>query len=160
MYTCIYIQIHTYISVYIHINIRYVCICKCTRTYIHMHMHIHARTHTHTHTQNRNGQWSWGSSSWVRKRALHTLYSMLVACPRIPKLKMSALYVMRHDSVIRDMSRLCVTWLIRIHETPRYCMLVACPRIPKPKMSALYRVAKTHRIPYLYRSFSAKEPYI
>ena len=23
-----------------------------------------------------------------------------------------------------------------------------------------YRVAKTHRIPYLYRSFSAKEPYI
>ena len=24
----------------------------------------------------------------------------------------------------------------------------------------LYRVAKTHRIPYLYRSFSAKEPYI
>ena len=26
--------------------------------------------------------------------------------------------------------------------------------------SAHYRVAKTHRIPYLYRSFSAKEPYI
>jgi len=26
--------------------------------------------------------------------------------------------------------------------------------------SPLYRVAKTHRIPYLYRSFSAKEPYI
>ena len=25
---------------------------------------------------------------------------------------------------------------------------------------AQYRVAKTHRIPYLYRSFSAKEPYI
>jgi len=24
----------------------------------------------------------------------------------------------------------------------------------------LYRVAKTHRMPYLYRSFSAKEPYI
>jgi len=24
----------------------------------------------------------------------------------------------------------------------------------------LYRVAKTHRIPYLYRSFSAKETYI
>ena len=23
-----------------------------------------------------------------------------------------------------------------------------------------YRMAKTHRIPYLYRSFSAKEPYI
>jgi len=23
-----------------------------------------------------------------------------------------------------------------------------------------YRVAKTHRIPYLYRSFSAKEPHI
>jgi len=23
-----------------------------------------------------------------------------------------------------------------------------------------YRVAQTHRIPYLYRSFSAKEPYI
>jgi len=26
--------------------------------------------------------------------------------------------------------------------------------------AARYRVAKTHRIPYLYRSFSAKEPYI
>ena len=25
---------------------------------------------------------------------------------------------------------------------------------------ACYRVAKTHRIPYLYRSFPAKEPYI
>jgi len=25
---------------------------------------------------------------------------------------------------------------------------------------AYYRVAKTHRIPYLYRSFSAKEPFI
>ena len=24
--------------------------------------------------------------------------------------------------------------------------------------SACYRVAKTHRMPYLYRSFSAKEP--
>jgi len=24
----------------------------------------------------------------------------------------------------------------------------------------MYRVAKTHRIPYLYRSFSSKEPYI
>jgi hypothetical protein len=28
------------------------------------------------------------------------------------------------------------------------------------KKAATYRVAKTHRIPYLYRSFSAKEPYV
>jgi len=28
------------------------------------------------------------------------------------------------------------------------------------KICDKYRVAKTHRIPYLYRSFSAKEPYI
>jgi len=26
--------------------------------------------------------------------------------------------------------------------------------------ASYYRVAKTHRMPYLYRSFSAKEPYI
>jgi len=26
-------------------------------------------------------------------------------------------------------------------------------------ISSHYRVAKTHRMPYLYRSFSAKEPY-
>ena len=28
------------------------------------------------------------------------------------------------------------------------------------RCACVYRVAKTHRIPYLYRSFSAKEPYI
>ena len=29
-----------------------------------------------------------------------------------------------------------------------------------PVAKSPYRVAKTHRIPYLYRSYSAKEPYI
>ena len=34
------------------------------------------------------------------------------------------------------------------------------PRAPHISTSALYRVAKTHRIPYLYKSFSAKVTYI
>jgi len=43
----------------------------------------------------------------------------------------------RHDSYIRDITRAYVTCLIRMW----------------------YRVAKTHRMPYFYRSLFAKEPY-
>ena len=41
----------------------------------------------------------------------------------------------------------------------RVCVGVDTLTFPRLRTSA-YRVAKTHRIPYLYRSFSAKEPYI
>jgi len=34
-----------------------------------------------------------------------------------------------------------------------------CIRCIVRESSHSYRVAKTHRMPYLYRSFSAKEPY-
>jgi len=36
----------------------------------------------------------------------------------------------------------------------------SCSELFNSLFPACYRVAKTHRIPYLYRSFSAKEPYI
>jgi len=40
------------------------------------------------------------------------------------------------------------------------CMCVcACVCLCVDVLISIYRVAKTHRMPYLYRSFSAKEPY-
>jgi len=46
-------------------------------------------------------------------------------------------------------SCICVIWIMQIS----ICMC-------SYQEHSWYRVAKTHRIPYLYRSFSAKEPYI
>jgi len=44
----------------------------------------------------------------------------------------------------------CVTYICTINTIRDIAHFIRC----------WYRVAKTHRIPYLYRSFSAKEPYI
>jgi len=41
-------------------------------------------------------------------------------------------------------------------EGQRYCV---CERDCGSRQESIYRVAKTHRMPYLDRSFSAKEPY-
>jgi len=56
----------------------------------------------------------------------------------------------------------CLTWMRRI--APLYCNTQQdnvrhCIMLPRVATDA-YRVAKTHRIPYLYSSFSAKITYI
>jgi len=40
------------------------------------------------------------------------------------------------------------------------CIQISTTHCGDKYLKSSYRVAKTHRIPYLYRSFSAKEPYI
>ena len=62
-------------------------------------------------------------------------------------------------------SRFCVHVHVRVSTYARARMCVCVYVCASVRGCALvcahtYRVAKTHRIPYLYRSFSAKEPYI
>jgi len=63
-----------------------------------------------------------------------------------------------------------VTWFIRDssawQDSFMYMTLLICDSsmwhdsLSPPATVCMHRVAKTHRIPHLYRSFSAKEPYI
>jgi len=64
-----------------------------------------------------------------------------------------------HCNPMQDTARHCNT----LQDTVRYCNTLqhtAATEASKSTGGSNHRVAKTHRIPYLYRSFSAKEPYI
>jgi len=64
----------------------------------------------------------------------------------------------KKSSLSESLSLMCVANVKRALQIPKetYKKNLLQPH----EIHIRYRVAKTHRIPYLYRSFSAKEPYI
>ena len=66
-------------------------------------------------------------------------------------LYMKCMYVKYHVCVVYEMHVREISWMYMKCMYVKYHVCV---------FNVKYRVAKTHRIPYLYRSFSAKEPYI
>jgi len=61
-----------------------------------------------------------------------------------------------NDLAVRHNSFICVTWLI--HQFDMTQLAVRYDNSYVKLLDIIYRVAKMHRLPYLYRSFSAKEP--
>jgi len=151
IYICIYIHIYIHIYTYIHIYV-YMCIdiCICTYMYIQMHVNIHMYLQ-------RPG------SHDLRAINIHYLYIYIYIHVY------TYIYTHTHMYVYRSIDFLYIHISIHIYtylsiqweweweyDLTHFALIdfslsIVC--------DVVYRVAKIHRMPYLYSSFFAKEPY-
>ena len=163
-----------------------VCVCVCvtpTSAYlcvwaskrIHAHTHMCVNTHLRTHpTTEHLLQYVAVHCSLLQCVAVwiifhkHTWYSdnkkALVCCSMLQCVQCVAVstccYCVSQPNVrvwVLHMWYKCVAVCCSVSSVLQ-CLRVAIAAVNNTKSP--YRVAKTHRMPYLYKSFSAKEPYI
>jgi len=133
-----------------------------THTYTHTHTHTHTYTHTYTHTHMH--VYTPGGSdvriqppvfgpTALRSRPLCLQQSCLIyLCDEPNRMRtMIDLYILQ-----RVMSP--YQWVILVIRGSYVTHMNEWEQIVARKEWE-FRVAKTHRMPYLYGSFSAKEPY-
>ena len=126
-----------------------VCVCVCVVcVYVYICMHMHVPIPTHIYTEFTEILWM-DFEPFAQGIHTHT-HAHIRICMNI------CTYILLHMNICMHMyiHNICIQMYILIEFTEILQMT------GEPFDKGTYRVAKTHRIPYLYRSFSAKEPYI
>ena len=133
-----------------------------TLSFAHTHAPVHAQKHahqeTHTHTHNPSWTHTYTHLHTHMQETLSLNYDVGLSAGLDPMAW--AILTMIRDKIsfvgvahLTRGGRSC-SWALYRCLSDKASTNKICPGTP------WYRVAKTHRIPYLYRSFSAKEPYI
>jgi len=159
IYMYIYIRIHIYIHIYIYI---YICIYMYVYIHICIYTYVYIHTHTHTHTQDKALLWKFRACQQICM-ALSIMFCGLkrLSCSFVGSRSVCrALYQKCGDlygsfTMLEALLRvllLCFIFGILLWVFGLFCGWAG--------LQGSYRVAKTHRIPYLYTSFSAKVTYI
>jgi len=152
VYTCTHIYTYTHMRVFVCV---YVCVFTYTLTPTRTRSQNYTQMDTHTHTSTRMNvlhkytRLHWRVNNSLKKKT----HRVNFVCNNIIVLPHTA----THCAALQHSATNCDT----LQQTAPHCnkpqhIATNC----STHITCTYRVAKTHRIPYLYSSFSAKEPYI